>query len=211
MSLNFGKKIEAPDVKPYEDDVFNRAYEQLFCDSIEAFRTPTAEKTPPWDALLALPRDAEKMREIVADGSVESRAKIFAHRELHGGADHLYGAVIEVATDKHLNALAAYRDGSARAINNGRLIDWENTEDEEIRNAIVMFLSAAQFAMTNLQPWNKARLPFPNRGLARFSILSSDGFYFAQGSMEKLLKDPLGQPMMDAGMDLMMKLSMKAK
>jgi hypothetical protein len=211
MALQFGKKIEEPELKPYQDDVFNRAYEQFFCDDIEAFRTSIAEQTPPWDYLLSRQNDPEKLREIVGDDSAESRVKIFAHRLLHGGADHLYGAVVEVAIDKHLNVVAAYRDGSARAINNGRLIDWENLEDLEIREAIVTFLSASQFAMTNLDRWTKSRLPFPNRGLARFSIMSSDGFYFGQGSMEKMLKDPLGQPVMEAGMDLMMKLSMKAK
>jgi hypothetical protein len=211
MAMQFGKRIEETGGKPYEDDVLNRAYEQFFCDDLEAFRTATAEKTPPWDYLLSRQNDPEKLREIVADNATESRAKIFAHRLLRGGADHLYGAVVEVAIDKHLNLVAAYRDGSVRAINNGRLIDWEDLEDLEIREAIVIFLSASQFAMTNLDRWTKSRLPFPNRGLARFSILSSDGFYFGQGSMEKLLKDPLGQPMIESAMDLLMKVSMKAK
>jgi hypothetical protein len=210
MSLQFGKRIEDPNAKAYKDDVLNRAYEQFFCDDIEAFRTAIAEKAYPWDALLAKSEDPVALKKIVDDNAVESRAKVFAHRKITGN-DYLYGAVLEVAMDKSLNVVAGYRDGSCRGINGGRIIDWLDLEDEEIRQALVTFLSASQYALTNLQPWTKPRLPFPSRGLVRFSILSSDGFYFAQGTMEKMLKDPLGQPVVESGMDLMMKLSMKAK
>jgi hypothetical protein len=210
MHQQLGKRLEDHKGQPYQDPVLNRYYNQLFCDDIEAFRTSVTESTPPWSVLLSSGKTQADLEAIVEDGMLESRAKIFAHRTLKRADAHLYGAILEVSLDKTLNVLAAYRDGSARAINNGRIIDWENREDAEVTEAIVTFLSASQFAAVHLTPWNKPRLPFPNPGITRFSILTSDDFFFGQGNMDKLMKDPLGEPVLQAGMDLLMKLSMKA-
>ena len=190
----------------YSDPAIDKIYELLFCDNVELFSGSATGY--PWTALLSSQPKIDELEKIVEDDELETRPKILAANLLRSlgkpnEVKHLFGVVVEVGLDEGLDTLAAYEDGTARYINyTGKMIVWE-TRTVESDGLIVDLFAAARNVVSQIGPWESARLNRPQAGNARLSFLVSDGLYFGEGPFEVLAQDPIGGPVISAATKLM--------
>lgn len=197
---------------PYNTDSTNRVYEMLFCDNTEVFSEATNSPVYPWNVLLSKASAAAELEAIIQDASAESRIQLLAYNRLRQtghaiASKELLGVVIEVPLDGGLDTLAAYKDGTARYINqSGKMIIWETTTAES-NNLIEHVFTRSQTVVDNIGPWDGERLAPPPVGSIRLSFLVSDGLYFGQGPFEMLEKDGMAGPVIQAATQLMIFLT----
>lgn len=186
---------------PYQDPSVNALYHMLFCDDLQAFRTPQAEQAgPPWSVLFASAPDVAALEAITRDES-ESRIQMLAYNRLRAlghpvPAKKLFGVIVEVRLDQGLDVVAAYPDGRARYLNQtGRASIFEGGPPPVAALAREL-VATAQPVVDQIGPWDKARLPPPGAGKVRMTFLVSDGLYFGEGTFATIEKDPMGGPVL---------------
>jgi hypothetical protein len=198
---------------PYRNEGLNKVYNLLFCDQPDLFKTEQKQPSGyPWDILLATVTSVDDLQKIIDDGSAETRARILAYQRLTdngytAGKKELLGVIIEVGLEKGLDVLAAYKDGSARYINqSGKIIIWEpGSATAEL--LIDTLFEKSKHVVSNIGVWEKDRLPAPGADNVRLSFLVSDGLYFGQGPFDVLEADAMGGPVIHAATQLMIFLT----
>ena len=124
-------------------------------------------------------------------------------------AKQVLGIVVEVAMPEGLDLLAAYPDHSARYYNfSGAGVVWEH-RDSSLDLAIDQLLEASRQVVAEIGPWKEARPAPPPRDQARLTFLTPSGLHFGQGTMEQLIRDPLGGGVLQLATELMRALIAK--
>lgn len=197
-------------IQPYHNESLNVLYNSLFCDMPAVYQTDITEQASyPWDILLDNNISDEALRSVIVDDALESRMKLLAYHQLRAkgytaGNKELLGVVIEVPLENGLDVLAAFKDGTARYINQSeKLIVWE-TQTAASERLMDELFAAAMSVVNRIGVWDGARLPPPSRGEVRLNFLVSDGLYFGQGPFNVLAADAMGAPVINAATELMM-------
>jgi len=184
-------------------------YPFLFCDDLELYRqSNSSPETYPWDVLFSSTFDLAGLETIVQDPEMESRVKILAFNKMiangHQPAQkELLGIIVEVGLMEGLDVLASYSDGRARYINySGKTIIWEAVTPESALLTGQLFRDGNTI-MEVTGPWDEPRRPQPAQGMARITLLVSDGLYFGEGPMNAFFKDPLAAPALTSAAELM--------
>jgi hypothetical protein len=200
-------------ITPYRNSAFNKLYNLLFCDDAALLRQSNGQTmTYPWNLLTSTGPSIEELKKLNTDKTAGTRAQILAANLLAAsghslGSKDLMGVVIEVGLENGLDVLAAYKDGTARYINQAeKMIVWDSpTMSSQI--LIDNLFSAGEKVVNQIGPWKKPRLSQPANGTVRLSFLVSDGLYFGQGPFEVLSKDAMGGPVIQAATQLMIFLT----
>jgi hypothetical protein len=196
---------------PYKNQGINLIYNLLFCDDISLFQRHSENRNSegyPWYVLFDPKASAADLEIIVNERSHESRVRLLAaYRMIEMGlkpaSKVLLGIVIEVGLDEGLDVLAAFNDETARYINfSEKMVIWE-TIDDTASTMIANLLDGGSKVIPQMGPWDKKRLPFPEKGITRITFLVTDGIYFVQAPTNILFKDPVVAPVLDAGVQLM--------
>jgi hypothetical protein len=199
-----------PFYRPYSDDGTNLIYNLLFCDDPTLFRK-REEASGPYAAVLSDTVAREMLERIGNDLDVESRIRALAFNRLRAMGfsvppKRLLGAIVEVPQKTGLDVLAAFADGRLRYINqSGQMAIFEATPPELTEKSREL-LRLSQFIVNRYGPWNKQRLPPPQRDRMRLSFLVSDGLYFGEGRYADLTADPLAQPVVKVSTELLVTL-----
>lgn len=136
---------------------------------------------------------------------------LFTDRGIPHSEKEFLGIILEVSLPEGLDTLAAYRDGTARYINQtGKIIIWE-TQTKESDELIQKLFVASQTVVNKIGPWNGDRRPPPENGMVRMSFLVDHQLYFGEGPFQSLYNDPMGRPLIDAGFALMQFLIQQAE
>jgi hypothetical protein len=199
----------------YRDAAINTVYNLLFCDEPSLF-APGPDETPaPWQStLLDSAADAAAVQRLAADESQESRVRVLAYNWLLSRGHEvppglLLGVVVEAPMAKGLDALAAYQDGQVRYINqSGKLAVFDGAP-ADVRQAALELVEVSKAVVARIGPWEKPRLPPPQRGHVRLTFLVSDGIYFGEGPFDHMQKDPMAAPVLSKAAQLL-KLSVDA-
>ena len=204
-----------PPQPPCKDESTSLIYNLLFCDRLDLFQqNHKGALVPPWSILFAEKPDLDAVASIAADGSQESRVRMLAfnllrnaHRDVK--EKELLGTIVEVGLPEGLDTLAVFADGGARYINHsGKIVIVEGTPnafDSEIKQVI----TASHPIVAAIGPWDKARLPPPQKGTIRMTFLVSDGLYFGQGPMGAMEKERMAAPLINAATALLVKIVQK--
>jgi hypothetical protein len=184
---------------PYQPSEANFMYHLLFCDAPGMFAPQPGSPGAEWQKILfAQPGDPEAVRGLSADSSQDGRIRALAFNWLRFNGHpvpkgELLGAIIEVPIEGGLDTLAAYADGSVRYINHtGRTSIFEGGPPDVVAQG-QRLLAASKVAIGKIGPWDKDRLPPPQKNI-RMSFLVSDGLYFGEGPMEVMQRDAIGGP-----------------
>ena len=198
--------------KPYRQDAHNLAYDLLFCDDIDLYRTDVKVSGYPWNTLLAKKPEIDKLKVVAGPSTIDSRHKLLACSLLQslGSPIHkkeLYGVVVEVASSSGLDVIAAYSDGTARHMNHtGKMNIWD-AKTEASGKIITQLFSDSMNVVHQIEPLDKERQPFPHNGRIKLTFLVSDGMYFWEGPFDLMHKDSLAGPVIDCATDLLTHLS----
>jgi hypothetical protein len=211
LSDLFKKPQQAPEGHPSE-----MIYALLFCDQPELYKNKDNQPdVNPWSALFADQPDPVALQAIIRDDNAETRIKLLAYNRLQAAGYKpeekvLLGVIVEIGFDQGLDVLASYRDGSARYINqSGKMIFWDAT-DETSEAMTQKIFAEGEKVVQQIGPWDKPRLPRPDKGLLRISFLVSDGLYFGQGPIDVMFNEPVARPVLGAAGELMQYLTERA-
>lgn len=201
--------------QPYKSNSTNMMYNFLFCDNIELFKKYNEQPdTYPWSILFSDKADVQELNKIINDPELETRHKILAYNKLIAAGQktetkELLAVIVEVGLDEGLDVLASFNDGTARYINQTeKIIIWETTD--ETSNSITDELFANSLEIVKqIGPWDKARRPYPAKGMARISFLVSGELYFGEAPMNDLFNSPLAKPALLSATGLMQYLTDK--
>ena len=203
--------------RPYEDRATQLIYELLFCDRLELFRdNHQGALTPPWSVIYNADPDFVAVAKIAGDDTQESRIRMLAFNILRTAQravpeKELLGTIIEVHLPDGLDTLAVFSDGSARYINHsGKLIIVEGAPSI-FENEIQQVITSSKPIVSAIGPWNKDRLPAPNKGNIRMTFLVSDGLYFGEGPINMMSSEEMAKPLIDAATLLLVKLVEKTE
>ena len=200
-------------ISPYNDAALNVMYNQLFCDIPELYNNQTAGY--PWDVLFNNKSSHQQLLSLASDTTAESRIKLLAYNQLKTkgypvDSKELLGVIIEVGLENGLDVVAAFKDGTARYINqSGKLIIWETKTDESKKLVDDLFAASLE-VVSKIGAWDKARLPQPGKDQIRINFLVAEGLYFGQGPFEVLARDAMGGPVIHAAQQLLVFLTDKA-
>jgi len=190
---------------PYNNPDLNKIYDLLFCDNLALYKT-APQPLHPWDIILADHPDIDKLKQVVADKTLETRSRILAYRLLPAAeikTKELLATIVEVDLPQGLDVLAAFNDGTARYINHAeKLLVWENRTPES-DGLISLLLNRSAEIVTRIGPWEKPRRPYPQNGYIRLTFLVSDGLYFGEGPPDALQNDPMAASVLNAATSLM--------
>ncbi len=187
-----------PPYSPYANAAANHIYNLLFCDDPASF-ADGAKESPGSPLAIALSGEAEAVRGVAEDATVEGRVRALAFNRLRALGQPvtpkiLLGAIVEVPLDGGLDTLAVFADGGIRYLNQTSKMWIFETPLPQMKAAIAAFLAASQAVVNRIGPWDKPRLPPPPKGDVRLTFLVSDGLYFGQGKFADLSRDALGGP-----------------
>lgn len=183
---------------PYRDDGLNKIYQILFCDRIDRYKTPELAGQFPWAEIFKESPDPIELQKIIDHPNIETRPKILAYRRLAeigkpSSEKELLGIVVEVALDEGLDTLAAYKDGTARYINHSeKIIIWD-VPTHESREITGKLFEEGRTIVKKIGPWEHDRLPAPQKGNVRITLLVRHELYFGEGPTEVLFNDPIGK------------------
>ena len=200
-------------ISPYNDAALNVIYNQLFCDIPELYNNHAAGY--PWDVLFNNKSSHQQLLSLASDETAASRIKLLAYNQLKTkgypvDSKELLGVIIEVGLENGLDVVAAFKDGTARYINqSGKLIIWETKTDESEKLVDDLF-AASLLVVSKIGAWDKARLPQPGKDQIRINFLVAEGLYFGQGPFEVLARDAMGGPVIHAAQQLLVFLTDKA-
>lgn len=193
---------------PYPTKEINFIYNLLFCDDPALFKADKGIAPAPWQSLLLEKPDAKAIRALAENKAEESRVRALAYNWLrknnHQVPKHqLLGVIVEVPLEKGLDVLAAYADGRVRYLNqSGKLAVFESAPPAVEAKAKEL-VSVSQPVVERIGPWDKPRLPPPQKGNVRMTFLVSDGLYFGEGPMALMMKDPMAGPIIQKATDLL--------
>jgi len=194
---------------PYTEQAPNQIYNLLFCDEPEGFKPRPGEAPAPWQAtLFGEPLAVKAVEALANDPTAEGRVRALAYNRLRKEGrsvppKQLLGVIVEVPLEDGLDVLAAFSNGGVRYINQtGKLAVFEGAPS--ILPAAAALLKASEGAVARLGPWDKPRLPPPEKGNIRLTFLVSDGLYFGEGPMADMANDPLGGLVVQRATELLM-------
>lgn len=197
---------------PYRDAPVNLIYQLLFGDRPDLFKAGHhGELLPPWSTLFSDPPDPGELRKLAGDRAQEGRVRALAYGLLRGAGQpvppkELLGTIIEVALDGGVDTLAVFADGGARYINQtGKMTVVEGVPNP-FQREIEEMLRASRPIVAAIGPWDKERLPAPNKGNIRMSFLVSDGLYFGEGPMEVMQREAIAAPLINAATALLVRI-----
>jgi hypothetical protein len=200
----FGTQPAAPARKPSRPSAYGNAgidtiYDLLFCDQPGLFAPREGQEPNEWQRLLfGGGTDPQPLLALANDANAESRTRALAFGWLrergHEVPTVLLGTIVEVPLEGGLDTLAAYVDGQVRYINQSGKLAVIDGGPPEIIAAVQDLLRAAQVIVDRIGPWDKPRLPPPQRGNIRMTFLVSDGLYFGEGPFDLMQRDPMAGP-----------------
>jgi hypothetical protein len=199
----------SPGFSPYRNQALNPMYNLLFCDNPELFAADEQSKSQgPWPVLLAQQPHAAELRAIAEDNTQESRLRVLAYNRLREkqkpvAAAVLLGVIIEIALPEGLDVLAAYADGRVRYINHAEKMSIIETATPQIKAKAEQLLNAARPVISQIGPWDKARLAPPDKGMVRLTFLVSDGLYFGQGPLAVMQNEAMAGPIIATATELL--------
>ena len=118
----------------------------------------------------------------------------------------MIGMVVEVGLDAGLEAVAAYRDHSARYFNHtGAAVIWD-TDTPKINAQIEPFLAVAQTVGENTEPFYEDHPSPPDRGMMLINVLTPGGIHIGMGRMGAMQGDPMGAAVTQTAIGLMQTL-----
>jgi len=126
-------------------------------------------------------------------------------------AKDLLAVIVEVALDGGLDTVVAYRDGSARYLNQSGAVIIFDIQDAEIEKKLEALLAAGETVVAQIGPWQGPRPPAPVKGQARINLLTPSGLHFGQAEFGTLLQDSLGGPVIASALELMKTLIEKTE
>lgn len=201
---------------PYKDSSTNLLYNLLFCDNIDLYKNNTKPPyTYPFDFLFSEKSTISDLQKIIDDSTSDTRLKVLSYnRQLAGGhkpnKKELLAVIVEVGLDSGLDALASFKDGTARYINQtGKILVWETTDEKSNELTQDLFLKS-QNIVNQIGVWDKPRRPAPTKGNVRITFLVSDGLYFGEGPIEVLFNDQMASPALTSATYLMKYLTEKS-
>ena len=197
----------APFYRPYNEKVADFLYNLLFCDNPDLFRNESQDL----GSIATVVSDTatrEMLKTIAGDTDAESRVRMLAFNRLRAmkepvPAKQLLGTIIEFPQRNGLDTLAAYVDGRVRYINQtGHPGIFEGAPPGVVAKAHEL-MRVSQFAVEAHGPSVEPRRPPPDGDMVRLSFLVSDGTYVGEASYESLMDDPVGEPVLTAGGELL--------
>ena len=121
-------------------------------------------------------------------------------------AAKLHGLVIDVPMGSGVDRLAAYSDLSVRFISHaGSAVIWDRP-DASLDEAVGLLLQAGDKVVGQIGLWDGERPPSPSAGRIRLNLLTPAGLRFGEAPFEVLAADPLGGPVVSAGLVLLEQL-----
>lgn len=126
-------------------------------------------------------------------------------------AKHLLAVIVEVGLEGGLDTVVAYRDGSARYLNQSGAVIVFDAQDEQIEAKVGALLAAGETVVEQIGPWQGQRPPAPAKGQARINLLTPSGLHFGQADFGTLLHDPLAGPVIASALELMKALIAKTE
>lgn len=118
-------------------------------------------------------------------------------------AKRVLGTVVEMPMGQGFDALACYRDHTARYLNHaGRIVIVESPLPS-VTPLIDDVLTESQRVVDAIGPHQGERPPGPPVGQARLSFLTPSGLHFGQTTPEVLFKDALAGPVLVAATRLL--------
>lgn len=198
----------SPGYKPYASQSANALYNMLFCDDASAFAGKPGAPAAQWQkALLSMPADILALQELACDVSLEGRVRYLAFARLRESGHTvlpkiLLGVIAEVPMPGGLDALAAFREGSVRYINQSeKILVMEGAT--RLAPIVDGLFAATMVAMGRIGPWDRPRLGPPAHGNIRLSFLVSDGLYFCEGPMPAMRRDGMAGPIIEWAAELL--------
>ena len=198
----------APPYTPYPSQAANDIYNLLFCDDAAAFAPLPGQKPTPWqEILVAKSPDVRALRALAADPLGEGRVRYLAFARLRGAGQpvepkQLLGVIVEVPLVGGLDTLAAYSEGGVRYVNqSGKLVLIEGVAS--FRPLVEKLFAAAQPIVAAIGPWDKPRRGPLARGQIRMTFLVSDGFYFGEGPLEAMQREPAAAALIGRATELL--------
>jgi hypothetical protein len=188
--------------EPYAAYHLNFFYNLLFCDDLGLYkRASVVAADDPWKTLLAESPDKTALRRIADDETKEGRVRALAYNRLRAAgepvpAKKVLGVIAEFPLKHGLDVVAAFSDGSVRYVHgSGKSAVFEGPGNpvEDLAKAL---MDVSQPVVEQIDLWDQRRLPPPQGANARLTFLASDGFYFGEGPLEALRKDPLSGPVL---------------
>jgi hypothetical protein len=186
--------------KPYQKEALDLEYNRLFGDDLKLYRqSPEEFAGEAWQSLLTPRPKLEAIRRLAEQEDLPARLRILAFGYLlkkgqPAARQELLGFILEAGVDDGLDSLALYTDYSLVYISSqGVLQRWTNSLPAN-NPAMVKCFSAAAALAERLKPTDQPRFAPPFAGMARITLLLSDGRYFGQGPSNNLSKDNLSGP-----------------
>jgi hypothetical protein len=187
--------------KPYHDEQADLEYNLLFCDNLQLYRQQSVRFVgEEWQSVLAFRPKRDNLHSIVLKGEAPARAKILSYNYLKAKGinfekKELLGVILEAGVDTGLETLAAYTDAGAIYIDSSaKILRWQAGQTR-IQNELASYFAASVKLAEQLKPSDHLRFPPPFAGMARITVLLSDGLYFGQGPSNNLTKDSLSGPL----------------
>lgn len=216
--FGFGKKKKGPDILDIREALFGdmplqfwpqdqrsadfSPWSEFYAARKEAEAQNTAAAVSIWQAILNTP-DLESRHYLQAWHFLRQ----FGVKPPPEDEKKILGVVFEVPMDDGLDLLAAYADMSARYYNfTGAGVIWEHPDDS-LDPTIKELLDAAAGLAAKIGPFEEDRPPPPPNGAIRISLLTPSGLHFGQGPFSALQNDPIGAPTVNAGTQLMLRLT----
>ena len=197
--------------EPYSESHVNFLYNLLFCDDIALFKNEeTVNAEGVWSILLPDNADIAALRKIAEGETNEGRVRALAYNRLRGSGDNvppkvLLGVILEVPLDQGLDVLAAFAEGGVRYLNqSGKAAIFEGPGNP-VEALAKELLAVSQPIVNQIGPWDKQRLPPPQRNV-RMTFLVSDGLYFGEAPFEALQNDQLAGPVLAKATELMQRV-----
>jgi hypothetical protein len=198
--------------KPYQKASSDLEYNRLFCEDRSLYRLQPGEfEGEHWQRLMTPRPAASLVHELAGQDDLPARLRILAFNYLlkkgqKPTRQELLGFILEAGEEDGLETLAAYTDYSVVYINSqGETKQWQADQPAIRRQLIDCFTRAAALA-ERLRPTDLPRFIPPFKGLARITLLLSDGRYFGQGPGHDLGKDPLSGPLIRQANNLLANL-----
>lgn len=203
--------------KPYRKETIDLEYNRLFCDDPALYRHEPGMFTEEiWKTVLSLRPKLEAVRLAAQQNDLPARLRILAFNYLAKKgeapqAKELLGVILEAGVDDGLETLAAYTDYQVDYIDShGDIRHWDAAK-MGLRQRLVNYFISAATLVEQLRPSDKPRFPPTFAGMARITLLVSDGRYFGQGPSNNLTKDELSGPIIRQANNLLANLIAKDK
>jgi hypothetical protein len=203
--------------KPYQKEAIDLEYNLLFCDNLVLYRNQTEKfQAESWKTLLTARPKLEAVRNLARRSDVPARLRLLAFNYLAKKGEtparkELLGVILEGGVDDGLETLAAYTDNQVIYIDShGIMQRWEAAKLGFQARLVNYFVSAAAL-VEQLRPSDKPRFPPTFAGMARITLLVSDGLYFGQGPGNQLTKDEMSGPIIRQANNLLANLIAKDK